>query len=382
MAFHNRAARALSLCTLLLMLTVCCNGAWARDKRPFIAPASLATFDGATWSGLTLGKTTREEIEKQLRTRDYHGGVLGLVFHDDVRVMRSSIELTPEKKSPTNIELLMSSDKKEAVLVGIMALNAEGGANLDELANSAGEAGVDCYYNGRLEDWRYVVYPQKGIVAFVAREAGHDRVHCVALCLPPAIKALTRYGKDKPTAIEERIDPNAEKPRVMDFGLASLTVNVRGVTMEERERRREERALQYATAHDTIRYRPGATGTYLVTVSGQVDQQKGGSLTVECKISGDGPYGLVTASGSSTKSLPAVKRIEDAYSEAESTNYTIALYEARSKAEREFADAMKNSGPPPLWTIRADLWRSAQELIRFSGSKALQGEAADEPGKS
>ena len=118
------------------------------------------------------------------------------------------------------------------------------------------------------------------------------------------------------------------------------------------------------TAGGTMRYAVGASGSYVTNVSGYFTPDKGGSLSVACTISGYGPYGLITATGSSSKSLPAVKDAATAYGGVNSNNYTIALYEALEKASSSFRDVMAASGPPPIQTVRAQQWQQLVENFR------------------
>ena len=337
--------------TFLLMAAVIpALGTPVFAKNPELVPAALETCGGATWSGLTMGRTTARDIKKQFRTG------------------RSDLPMSQELSQPREARqkvFALYSDKHDDSLLSVILLRySDDGPDLAALGRAMGAQEQDYYQNGRLEDWKLATFPSKGIVAFELTVYGRQTVPLIVLCAPSGVAAVCRGFSTSRQPVVERSDPHANEPRVMEFGTAAVNTDLKGLELNTGERQDVERTMIDTTAGGTMRYRVGAPGSYTTEVRGNFTPEKGGSLSVTSTISGFGPYGPISVSGSSDKSLPAVKDMATAYSGVNSTNYTIALYEALEKASSSFRDAMIASGPPPIQTVRLQKWQGLVEDFR------------------
>ena len=335
-------------CGLLLALLIPATNCQARN--PEMVVAHLATCDGTNWSGLTLGKTTVRDIKKQYKTG-----------RSDLPM---SQELSQPRDSHQKIFALFADKHDDSVLAAFLLRYSDNGPNLADLRREAGVPERDYYQRGRLENWKLAAFPSKGIVAFELTKFGQETVPMVILCPPSSVAAVCRRFRTSVQPVVERIDPHANEPRIMNFGTASVQKYLKGLDLNDGERQNVERTMIDTTAGGTMRYVVGSPGSYVTEIRGDFTPDKGGSLTVTSTISGYGPYGFLSGTGSSYKSLPSLKDQGNVYNGVNSTNYTIALYEALEKASQSFRDAMINSGPPPIQSIRDQQWQQLVEALR------------------
>ena len=327
-------------------------------RNPEIVPAPLGTCNGTSWSSLVLGRTTVRDIKKQFKTS-----------RSDLPM---SQELSQPKEAPQKIFALFADKHDDSPLSALLLRYSGSGPNLAELSKALGTPLRNYYQTGRLEDWKLVTFPGRGIVAFELNEGGHNTVPLLMVCPPAAAAAVCRELQSSVQPVTERRDPHANDPRVMLFGSAFVRADLKGLELSNGERQAVERTMIDTTAGGTMRYVVGAPGSYETNVSGDFNSDRGGSLSVTSTISGLGPYGLVTGSGSSSKSLPAAKDLAGMSSGINSTYYTVALNEALEKASASFHDAIMASGPPALPVVRAAQWqRLTDDLRERSGALAL-----------
>lgn len=353
---HFLAERATRL-ALLLLLLVSVTPSHAKKRAATFTPQGLETAQDGKWSGLECGRTTFKEIKEQFET--------GRSDFADATV------LTQPKNAPLDIHLLWKKEQKSLVLNAIL-LRYLSRPELKDVQAGAGEAGQALYASDRLEDWHLRVFPTKGIAGFVLSPAptNQDQVALMVIAPSRQFDGLKTRLRDQVTPIVERVDPNAGKPKLLEFGSTEVSVNFDGpYSMSDKEKKREEEALRLRTAKGAIRYRSGAAGSYRINVGGSWKQGKGGSLTVGCTVSGEGPYGAATGSGSSMK--PLTGKVENLFTSEASLKYTLAFMEAQEQAERDIARVIEAQGPPPIESVRERSWL---ELIA-----GVRGNEADNP---
>jgi hypothetical protein len=340
-----------------------------RKPEDFV-PADLNSFDGSSWAGLTLGQLTREDLQSQFKVKKDHHSFLFIKIRSET-ADPNAVQLSLPKNSPMQVFALFNGKGKDATLEAIRIDYALGNAQeTSDLEEAFHEKGANYYEAGRMEDWRIFAF-HRGVIAFVMSEAGRSSVPTLMLVSPQSLNAsLNGLSREfQPVLVQN--DPHANEPRVMEFGTVSFDVNLSGLYLKNKEKENIEDSMRSATAGGTMRYREGAPGGYTGSLSGTWTARKGGSITITFEIRGDGPYGPVQGTGTSYKSMPAIKKIEDEYSDTKSINYTVGLYEARANAEKEFKSNMLSSGPPPVETFRLASWQRLQEKFRQSSGETF-----------
>ena len=336
--------------TLLLVMLAPLIASAVQARNPDIVPAPLETCNGTNWSGLTFGQTTAKDIKNQFKTG-----------RSDLPM---SQELSQPKEVPQKIFALYSDKHDDSPLAMILLRYSNEGPDLANLRKTIDTPEKDYYQFGRLEDWKIITFPNKGIALFELTKFGQATIPQAVLCAPSKIVGVCREFSAAMQPVVIRYDPHANEPKVMMFGTVTVNTDLKGLELKAGEKQDVERTMIDTTAGGTMRYAVGAPGSYVTQVSGSFTPDKGGSLTVTSTISGYSPYGFITQQGSSYKTLPAEKGEANFGGAVNSTDYTVALYEALSSAVNAFQAAMLSSGPPPIETIRAQKWQQLVEGFR------------------
>ena len=319
----------------------------ARADAVYFVPTGIETFDGTSWSGITLGMTTQEGIKQQFRNG--RGRFMPAL---------PSVELRQDDGStfPWRVDALYPTKDKQATLdaVSLTYRGEERGApSLSRLASALGEGGEERFPAERFEDWRIVAYPRRGVLLFVLG----DRVPLVLLGAPERIARAAEMLEREAPPITERIDPHAGKPRVVQFDSVDVSLSLKDFRPrnESRLKRDLEELLRRASAGGVLEFSYSGSGSYELSISGNKDEDKDRTGSVSCTITGETPYGPVRASSYESFKIKSRQSGEDRY--LEDTDYMDAVYEAMRSAERDIAGQVRRQGPPPIEEERREAWR-------------------------
>ncbi len=211
-------------------------------------------------------------------------------------------------------------------------------------------------------------FPDKGVVAWAQGEA-NPRISLLMMMPPAQVRGWQRAQSLNvaATPIAIRIDPNADKPKVVEFGRTSVRVTLDGpYAMEEKDKAREEAELRRRRAGGAMKYREGAGGSYDIEIAGAWKVGKGGSMTVICTIAGEGPYGPIKVSSRAYKTLSG--KVENLLTSEGSLAYSLARLDAQTNAERSLKSELMMQGPPPLSALRQAAWDKMVADLRKAAS--------------
>jgi hypothetical protein len=349
-------SRTFKLCLPLFLISLP-TVAQAKERPLWPVPA-LSTFNGSSWGNLQLGRTTFKQVQASYETGK--------------GAYESSTELTQPKNTPVRVDCLWNKVGDDEILGAITVRftgNAPSRGEVQRLFDSKEKDTRDYYLRGRYEDWRVAAYASKGIAAFGMRDGDLETVPVLLLANPNSLSSIAQSLTEDYMPVEERYDPNANRPRVMEFGTIDVTLDD-DLDLAESERWRTRDRIKDAEAGGAIRYYRNGDGSYRVTMEGS-KKRGDGSVNVTVSISGEGPYGPLSASGSGsetwkwrTKDDSRHMKEQDKVVEA----YRSALREARRQAENSFAKAMYEAGPPSLGSIREGQWAGLINAVRRSSS--------------
>lgn len=319
----------------------------AAKKTEFIPPA-INSFDGTHWGELTLNESTRANVTS--------------AFHCDGGSVPESVKLRKVKKSTVSVELFFANKKADATLLAVRVNDSQ--LTLPVLETSMNAVATRYFENVRYEDWFLCTFPGTFITAFANNDGKSIWVPIVMLTQEKALTFIT--GKStKATPISSFIDPDAGKPKVLEFGNVRVTYSLTKVNIDQlKDTQNIESLAKRATAGGTIRYRPGADGVFSVSVTAAWDSKRGGTISVSDMISGQTVYGAVAGNGSSFKTIPA--SLKNGYS-AENAElagalfYALALAEAQKNAEDSIRSNIGLQGPPPISSFRIQRW---EEIVK------------------
>ncbi len=350
-ARRSRVPRVGLFCTAAVTLTMIPITATRADA-PHFAARGIETFDGTSWSGITLGVTTQEGVKKQFRNG--RGRFMPAI---------PSVELRQQDdNSPWRVDALYPTKDKEATLDGICltARHEHGAPSLGRLRGALGEGGEERFPAERFEDWRVVAYPKKGVLLF----ALGDRVPMVLLGTPGRIaRAAETLDREEPP-VTERVDPHEGKPRVVKFGSVDVSLRLKdfGARDESRVKRDLEELMRRASAGGTLEFSYAGNGSYSLSITGDHDADKDKTGSISCTLSGETAYGPVRAY---TYESFKIKRTGSGETRAlEDTDYLSAALLAMRSAERDVTEQVRKQGPPPLEEERRRAWERMIETYR------------------
>ena len=322
-------------------------GADRVQARPQFEGEPLSAISAKGWSGLEFGVSTLAMVKKNFD-----------VSRSD---LPNSTQLKQGKRPAREVHMMWDKGGKKSPLAAIALSYAPGKEmELSQLQAQLKQKGQSLYARQRFEEWRVHTFPDKGVIAWVQ---GKQKPRVSFLMMMP-LGQLRAWQRKQPlrvaaTPVTVRIDPNANKPRIIEFGSTLVTFSFDGpYTMRESEKERQEDELKRRTRGGILRYSRGITGSYDIDVRGGWKSDKGGTLNVTCTISGAGPYGPIRVSQSSYKTLSkSLDGQGSIFGMSEGNlNYNVALAEAQSGVEKKAKLALEAQGPPPLSFLRQQEW--------------------------
>jgi hypothetical protein len=333
------------------------------QAKPMWTIPALSTFNGSQWGDLRLGSTTF----KQIRDR----------YETGKGAFERSTELSQPKNHPVRVDLLWIKQGEDEVLRAITVRFLTAAPRVEEIGrlySTEQDPPETFFLPGRYEDWTTVSFKPRGVAAMTMREGEMVTAPLLLLTTPESLDTLPRRLSSQFTTVERRVDPHEDEPKIMEFDDIDVDIDLDDdLQLPYGEKRRTVDQIEDANAEGTIRSRSRGDGSYKVKVTGNARGSKGGSIYASVTISGNGPYGLITAtgSGSDSWSWTSQERKDERYRESRALeskvrdSYRDAVTEARDAAEKSFAQQMRDSGPPPLWAVRESQWADIINDARF-----------------
>jgi len=319
------------------------------DKPEFALP-SIAAFDGVHFGPLTLGTTTASDVKGSLK-----------IDKNGANSIPWSLRLSTPKGGGYRVFAIFSGPSDKTDTLDAVLVQYEAGPSLDAVRNDFEEKGQDFYQTDRNSDWALVDFADKGVVGFVKDIERGSTVAAEMVMSPEVLKDGFLDLSTTPTEIVPVPDPHAGDPKVAPFGTIDIsTSSLSGDLRLRREQIHDIRDdIKLAGARGTIYYEEhDSSGSYDVDFSGDYKWDKGGSVTVTVTISGNSPYGPISAKGDATKNLDKNERVGDF------NYYRGALHDARASAEKNFAYAMLKAGPPTPADTRRMAWDGHFDALR------------------
>ncbi|RYG71558.1 hypothetical protein EON80_05095 [bacterium] len=348
--------------TALLPFLLLAAAAKQADARPTWTIPALSSFNGSQWGDLQIGRTTFRQIRDRYETGK--------------GAYERSTELSQPKNNPVRVDLLWVKQGEEEVLRAITVRFNGPGPRVEEIGRlyaTADQPVETFFWPGRFEDWTVLRFARRGVAAMTLRDGEVVTTPLLVLTTPDAIGTVTRLSP-RFTPVERRVDPHEDDPKVMEFDEIDVNVDLDDdLELPYGEKRRTVDQIEDASAEGTIRSRSRGDGSYKVKITGNNRENKGGSIYASVTISGNGPYGPITAtgSGSDTWGWSSQEKKDNRYKEYRylqpkvRDTYRTAVSEARNAAEASFARQMRDSGPPPLWAIREGQWTDIVNDARY-----------------
>lgn len=312
-------------------------------KPPLFEPADLETCDGVSWSGITFGTTTQDDIWRMCRA--------------STKVpYKCAIELLRPKGETTRYYALLCGNKRIAPVGALLIVHEQEGILLETLSETLKEQPQFCYMPARKDNWWMAVYRERGITALVV--GGMATVLLLTKAEYP--NHCLQMLSTTETRVEPVIDEHAGEPKIVEFGNVSTNFRLSRVGLKDGEQGRLEDSMRSMTAGGRMRYRSGTSGCLSADISAEYSVDRGGSVSVLFTLEGQCPYGPIKARGAKYYGLP---KGDPALANA-SAWYTAALFEARMDLENDLSRVLALQGPEKPETIRARQWSELLTLQR------------------
>lgn len=325
------------------MLTLCLVAALAAPVDPgyFTVPA-YSSFDGRTWGGLEISRTTDAELKKLYKTSK--------------GAMRpEGILLTQPDSANYRVDALLKGRGKDARLNGIRINYRGAEPSLEALCQDLPGAPAMFFPKTRYEDWAVAAYPQRGVAFFLDRASDHPVVEWALVSNPDTLlSALQGLGVES-SEVVEYVDPYRDLPRLLELGTVSVSFHFDGIQAEDRDQDRDdlERAMKRMKAHDLVHYRSGKRGTFSLAIDASYTVKDGGRVRVTGDLEGFTNYGHVAVHSESARDL---KKPRSGENPPRYVRYMSIAEDVISDIEDKIREAIEAQGPPPIQSFRYADW--------------------------
>ncbi len=188
-------------------------------RPPLFEPAGIESCDGSSWSGITFGRTLKQDLTKQYRTSDR-----------DTR-WPTTLRLVRPEEDNTSYLVLLTKSGKNMIATGVVITYAAGDLTSGQLAEKLSEQPAALYPPVRNDDSRLEAYQERGVIALMNGESSAGSVLAVLLTRPAFLTpCLTSFSRE-PTTVVPISDPHAGELRIASFGSATATFNLQNATM-------------------------------------------------------------------------------------------------------------------------------------------------------
>jgi hypothetical protein len=260
-----------------------------RAQPPVLDPRPIETFDGASWSGLTFGRTTRDDLKGLARTRkggDFPNGV----------------DLEQPEDAECRVELLFSGGGRDARLEAVSFRFTGDGYPLEAVERALKTAGEDRYEPGRPEERRLVLFRDRGVLLQVLDE----QVRHILLAPPERLaRWADRATAAAPTPIKAPAGAKGEVlPLLVEFGRVRYEyemANGSSPVDQEAVRQALDEEVRAISGGGMLRYRDDAPGEVILRLTdagpsgSEKNRDTAPSFKAVCRVRGVGPYGPVDA---------------------------------------------------------------------------------------
>jgi len=312
------------------------------------------TFDGARWGELTLGETTLGGFGQRFSCRDTDTPGLLLA--------------TTRSRSNTRAYVVFSGADPAARLEWI-TLFFEGGKPLasEALLQQFNTEPVERYPETRALDWRFWLFPRRGIAAVIGRDQMPERVAGLIFGSPERLAQLAERLPTQETPVAAP-DEKEQPPLVARLGRVNVSASREGEINFDRDRLENTVEYQVQSALErrgAILFDRGAEGRASVTVRvrrrSDKENQRRVAIDVSSSITAQGPYGQVTGYGSASREIEGdvtSGRIRSHAADAAEDATLQAVASARRSMEKQRADAREAR-------TRGQMLEMAKRLLRL-----------------
>lgn len=323
-----------------VVLAVCCAQAHAA---PPITIAPFSSFDGKSWSGLTIGTSTDSSIKKQFAIAK------GAIRPEALRLMVAApVEY--------RVDALLDDRGSKARLAAIRIEALGAGSTVKNLVQELGETPKQSFPIERFEDWSVFSFEKRGITVFAIGPNEMEVAKVIVMTHPIHVpQFLTSLTADK-TQISEYDPKFSREDLTVRFDRPSVNIRTSNASVDRRSSVESDAQadLMRRTYGEFLRYDYSGSGTMSCNVDVRWDSRRR-ELNIEATVSASGRNALgdVRATGSDSRTW----RDYDNRPNLRNPDVILNIIDnARRECEQNFDDAVRKQRPPSKEEIRNSVW--------------------------
>jgi hypothetical protein len=247
---------------------------------------SLRDFNGREWGGIRLDDDTRDDIKRRFKTK---GGKF---------VRSEATILSTPSRALWEVQALQDGDRGDSRVTGFFLAFRDGGTRLDRLDLRASD-GEEWYPQRRYSDWYIRAYPKAGIALMVVKERD-DRIPFGLLTTPRRMERLLDKMERRAPSVS---DPREQFDRMSsDLEVGFISASMIRTDVKPRNETRFTENLRTLAQREldrgSVRYRPGAKGTLIITVNVYFKEDSDDNrVSVSTQLNAENERGKIYASG-------------------------------------------------------------------------------------
>ncbi len=262
-----------------------------------LQPAPLWGFNGRAWSGLRIGEQTDADLKKQF------GAGKGAIRPEALQI--------PTGDDGIRVDALLDGRGGKAKLAAIrVKYERVRPPSGKELTETLGEEPEWYWHRQRASSWSMGIWPKSGIVVVGEEDGGDFRPDFFLLVPPTALWAMSQDYRREQTDLIDVPDPGRDWDRTFYFSSVSTSVTATGKTPPDcgpQDRKRMEEWADdelHRLRNSVLHYDSRARGSLSLSANWNNFNGKGeGKVNVSITYSGPTPYGQVSFSDTSTRTI-------------------------------------------------------------------------------
>ncbi len=307
-------------------------------------PQPISQFDGRSWSGITLGVTTDDDLKKTFG-----------VNKNPIRPEAVYVKTVAD--APMRLDALLDGRGGKAKVTALRLEYPGRAPSVVELETSLQEKSVAFYAVDRYEDWSVRVFPSRGIAAFVMGEKEFMRTSLILLMQPTRLGDLVNsLRREQPTPVTAYNPRFTDDDLLVTYGDISVSLTSSSVDFQRKRDVEDdiEDELRRRSRARFMDYSSRGAATMNASVSVRWDERRQ-TYTIDATVSlaGRNALGNVSASGNQSEKWTRIANKPRITSSRDILN---VVDDARTELERNFDDAVLRQRPPTKEQIRAAQW--------------------------
>ncbi|CAN5341238.1 hypothetical protein BH11ARM1_BH11ARM1_14520 [soil metagenome] len=317
------------------------------SAQSFIDPQAISTFDGSSWSGLTLKRDTDSDIKKLFKT-------------ERGAVRPEALKFVADKGAVVRVDALLDGRGGKAVMRAIRVEYLGKEPSVMDMTDAFDEQPQAYYQTDRTEDWHLEAFPDHGVIAAVFGSGTGKNVICYILTSPERVGVVTRQFSSKETRVQPPHDPGEDWNRIVNLGSVYADIDLDNSRPEYMNGRWKD-DLKESLLDEARNYRGrairggGNNGMLNIRLTADRFRDDSAQFRIALSLSGKTPYGDISKFANQSLTIERSHR---------SRSVTL-LRDALDDLDSDVMRQLKSFGPEPIEAARG---RAMQEIYKLASA--------------